>query len=101
MSTYQDLLAQREELDERIAAERTRLRAESLQTIKDLCEAYDITAADIFAGRPRAAQRQLGKVAPKYRDPATGATWTGRGKEPAWIRGHDRSQFLLAEPSTA
>lgn len=96
MSTYQELLAQREELDERIAAERTRLRAESLQTIKDLCEAYDITATDIFAGRPHAAQRQLGKVAPKYRDPATGATWTGRGKEPAWICGKDRTGFLIA-----
>lgn len=99
MSTYQDLLAQREELDERIAAERTRLRLESLQTIKGLCETYDITAADIFAGRPRAAQRQLGKVAPKYRDPATGATWTGRGKEPNWIRGQDRDRFKIVSAS--
>ncbi len=24
-------------------------------------------------------------VAPKYRDPATGATWTGRGKKPKWL----------------
>jgi DNA-binding protein H-NS len=24
-------------------------------------------------------------VAPKYRDSATGATWTGRGKQPKWL----------------
>ena len=24
-------------------------------------------------------------VAPKYRDPITGATWTGRGKQPKWL----------------
>ena len=24
-------------------------------------------------------------VAPKYRDPVTGATWTGRGKQPKWL----------------
>jgi DNA-binding protein H-NS len=24
-------------------------------------------------------------VAPKYRDPATGITWTGRGKQPKWL----------------
>ena len=24
--------------------------------------------------------------APKYRDPETGATWTGRGKAPAWMK---------------
>jgi len=35
-------------------------------------------------------------VAPKYRDPATGKTWTGRGKAPKWIDGKDRSKFLIA-----
>ena len=25
------------------------------------------------------------KVAPKYRDPDSGATWTGRGRKPKWV----------------
>ena len=37
-----------------------------------------------------------GKVAAKYRDPATGQSWTGRGKAPKWIDGKDRAQFLIA-----
>lgn len=39
-------------------------------------------------------------VAPKYRHPATSATWTGRGKAPLWIveaekNGQTRQQFLI------
>jgi DNA-binding protein H-NS len=34
-------------------------------------------------------------VAPKFKDPATGATWTGRGKAPKWIAGKDRAGFTL------
>ena len=29
-----------------------------------------------------------GKVAPKYRNPADGATWSGRGRQPAWVQAH-------------
>lgn len=37
-------------------------------------------------------------VAPKYRDPRTGATWTGRGLAPAWIKNvKNRSKFAIGE----
>lgn len=32
-----------------------------------------------------AAKDKRSVVAPKYRDAATGATWTGRGKQPKWM----------------
>jgi DNA-binding protein H-NS len=35
------------------------------------------------------------KVAPKYRSPETGDTWTGRGREPGWIKGKNRDDFAL------
>jgi len=39
-----------------------------------------------------------GPQAPKYRDPKTGATWSGRGRAPAWLAGaKDSSKFLIAE----
>jgi DNA-binding protein H-NS len=32
-----------------------------------------------------------------YRDPKSGATWSGRGRAPAWIaKAKDRSKFLIA-----
>ena len=42
-------------------------------------------------GRPRKARRGTGaKAAAKYRNPETGGTWSGRGREPAWIKGKNR-----------
>ncbi|MFM0718240.1 H-NS family nucleoid-associated regulatory protein [Paraburkholderia strydomiana] len=38
-----------------------------------------------------------GPQAPKYHDPKTGATWSGRGPAPAWLAGaKDRTAFLIA-----
>ena len=37
-----------------------------------------------------------------YRDPQSGATWSGRGRAPAWLAGvKDRTRFLIAEPAVA
>jgi len=37
------------------------------------------------AGRKSAGSDKRSVVAPKYRDSATGITWTGRGKQPKWL----------------
>ncbi|MEE7546453.1 H-NS histone family protein [Xanthomonas sp. Kuri4-1] len=48
------------------------------------------------------AGRKLGKVAPKYRNPANAKeTWTGRGKQPRWLaeltaKGKKVEDFLIA-----
>jgi DNA-binding protein H-NS len=56
-----------------------------------------LTQRDIF-GRKRVGQQgKTAAVAPKYRDPKTGAEWSGRGREPAWIKGKKRERFLTKE----
>lgn len=100
MSTYKELLAQRDALDERITVEFNRLRLDAITTVQGLRDAYDLTPSDIFPPAARAAQRQPAKVAPKYRNPETGATWTGRGKPPVWIRNKDRTRFEIKEATT-
>lgn len=46
-------------------------------------------------------RKPLGKVAPKYRNPANPTeTWSGRGKEPRWLaaytaNGRSRDEFLI------
>ncbi len=30
-------------------------------------------------------KRRFSKLAPKYRDPVTGSTWAGRGRQPRWL----------------
>lgn len=46
------------------------------------------------SAKPVAARRGAGVA--KYRDPETGATWTGFGRAPVWIASaKDRDQFLI------
>ena len=48
------------------------------------------------AGGVKTSKKSGGKVAAKYQDPKSGATWTGRGRAPAWIASaKDRSKFLI------
>lgn len=50
-------------------------------------------AASKSAGKTAAK----GKLPPKYRDPKTGATWSGHARPPQWIAGaKDRTKFLIA-----
>ena len=77
---------------------------------------YDITPEEIAAafgstksvrsgGKRKAAARPASPakraVAPKYRHPETGETWSGRGKPPRWLAaaeatGQKRESFLIA-----
>jgi DNA-binding protein H-NS len=44
----------------------------------------------------KAALQTKGKLPPKYRDPKTGATWSGHARPPQWIANvKDRSRFLI------
>lgn len=92
-NSYKELLAQREALELQIAAARKAEVAGAVQEIRSLIEAFGLTQDDVFP--PAKQKRETGSVAPKYRDPATGQTWTGRGKPPAWIKDQDRSKFEI------
>lgn len=95
--SYKELLAEREALEQAIAQARQNEIASAVTRVRELVAEYGLTQQDVFPGRaPRAAGKTSGKVAAKYRDPATGQTWTGRGKPPKWIDGKDRNQFLIA-----
>lgn len=97
--TYKELLAQREALEKAIAQARQNEISAAVNQVRELVAEYGLTVQDIFPGRAGKSSGTKGtgsKVAAKYRDPATGQTWTGRGKAPKWIEGKDRSQFVIA-----
>lgn len=95
MATYKDLLKQREALDQQIKDARQREISDALAQVKSLVAEFGLTAQDVFpSGRGRRANAHA-TVAAKYRNPATGATWSGRGKPPKWIQGQDRSRFAI------
>jgi len=52
----------------------------------------------------RKSPRAGASVAPKFRDPESGVTWSGRGRTPVWLaayleQGRKREEFAIAAPS--
>ncbi len=97
-TSYKELLAQREALEQAIAQARKNEISSAVAKARELVAEYGLTAQDIFPARgaKSGAPKATSKVAAKYRDPATGQTWTGRGKAPKWIEGKDRASFVIA-----
>jgi DNA-binding protein H-NS len=83
----------------------------ALDQIRELMIKHGLTTRDIEArakarrerarlglanGKTKSAGATKGKLPPKYRDPKTGATWSGHARPPAWIKNvKDRSRFLI------
>lgn len=56
------------------------------------------TRATAATGKVKKARKPLGKVAPKYRNPANAAeTWSGRGKQPRWLAAYTGAGRSLDE----
>ncbi|MEJ0003662.1 MAG: H-NS histone family protein [Pararobbsia sp.] len=97
MATYHELLAQRNELERQIEEARAEEFAAVVIDIKQKMADYSITLAELdMDGGHSKSTKPRASVAPKYRDPVTGATWSGRGKPPKWIAGKDRGGFALS-----
>jgi len=86
MSSLQDLLAQKAEIERQISDARRHERADAVSKVRALMAEHGLTAADLTAkSGPTRGSTTGRKVAAKYRDPATGQTWTGRGLKPKWL----------------
>ena len=101
----------------KVALKKRKPAAAVRRKISALAKAEGYTVAELFGGAgaagatgragraPRKASatkgRKLGKVAPKYRNPAKPSeTWTGRGKQPRWMaaetaKGRKVEDFLI------
>ena len=97
MSAYKDLLQQREALEIQIKEARARELSDAIALVRKTVEEFGLTASDVFRSSDRRSLTKGSKVEPKYRNPATGETWTGRGKPPVWIRNEDREQFRIKQ----
>ncbi|MFJ1259794.1 H-NS histone family protein [Cupriavidus sp. CuC1] len=106
MATYKQLLAEREKLEAQLTEVRQTEVAGVIEKIQSLMTEYELTVDDLTpkrrrgrpaaAGKAKAPAKEKVSLPPKYQDPKTGATWTGRGRAPAWL-GKNRDKFLIAE----
>nr|WP_162941262.1 H-NS histone family protein [Achromobacter sp. B7] len=99
-------------LKSRLRLIRARGRRSALRTILTLMDANQLSLHDVSVAAGGAADGvehfrgfvgTPSKLPPKYRQPGTNLTWTGRGLTPRWIvaaetGGAHRSVFLIDNP---
>lgn len=111
MNTIEEINQKREQLMRELAeinmlaeAETKRARQSSINEVLALMKERGLTIDDLDQRRRKAKSGEAGDqrktVAPKYRDPIGGMTWTGRGKEPIWLKnavssGRSRDEYLI------
>lgn len=97
MSSLKDLLSQIETLQNQVAEVRQREVGEAIAKVRAIVAEYQLTASDVFASpKGKSSAKKTGKVAPKYRDPISGNTWSGRGLAPKWLTGKNKDDYLIA-----
>ena len=95
MSDLRTLQAQLAELEQQIAEARKAEVATAIEQVRTIVKAYDLTSTEVFGASARSPVKRPPPPA-RYRDPATGNTWSGRGRTPAWLEGKDRADFAIA-----
>lgn len=93
-ATYRDYQKQIAELQAKAEEARRNEVAGARAQIQSIMREYGLTLADISGStKPPKAERKPVEI--KYKDEATGLTWTGRGRAPKWLEGKDKKQFLV------
>lgn len=123
MTTLAAIQKQIAELERKAESIRKSEAAKAADKVRELIARHELTAADIglsgrvsdappkkgatasrqgaagtaasSAGKTKTMRQRMAGVA-RYRDPASGKTWTGNGKAPGWIAGaKNREPFLI------
>jgi len=95
---YDELRAKAAEILAQAEQVKAEERQKTIDTVRVMISTYGITAKDLGldkSPKAKSGPKPGNKVSPKYRDPQSGATWSGRGKTPRWINGADRSQYAI------
>ncbi len=93
--------------DRLIEVEETELQA-TLEKMQEIMETTGFDFRQVFAEmidgmrKGKSPKTRKPRAAPKYRDPDTGKTWTGKGRTPAWMQPHldggkNKEDFLIAK----
>lgn len=75
------LIAQRKATEDEIILEKSRVRAAVMAQIDRIVKESGLTPREVFAP----LKNRMRAVPVKYRD-NDGNAWTGRGKQPVWLR---------------
>lgn len=94
MTSYAELKVQIAELERQAARARQHELIAAVEQIRTIMRDYGISLEELTQDVSMEGKRKRA-VAPKYRDPATGATWSGRGRTPRWLEGKSKSDYSV------
>jgi DNA-binding protein H-NS len=106
-TTLQEITAQIEQLQRQAELLRAKHKKPVITAIIQAMTQYGITHHELRAAGNGGAspngtvrRRKTRRVPPKYRNPKTGETWSGRGRTARWIaeaerEGKSRNKFLI------
>lgn len=95
MTTYQEYKAKIAELENLAESARKNEMSAAKEKISAIMRDYGLTLADLGGVDKSKSTKSRAPVPNKYRDDATGQTWTGRGRSPKWLEGKDKAQYLI------
>lgn len=93
MATIAELKEQKEAIEKQIREALKGERKAAIAKAQAIIAEFGLTSDEVF-GKKRGGKSK-GVVAAKYKDPATGATWSGRGRAPKWLAGKKKEDFTI------
>lgn len=84
MTTYEELIVQRAELDRQIEAALRAEKSAAIEAVRGLIGQFHLTAGDCGFGSAKNPGKLKRNVATRFRGPQ-GETWSGRGRSPKWL----------------
>ena len=85
MASISELMAQKAAIEQQIIDVQRAERAGAVAKVRALMAEHGLALSDL-SGKSAAPKRSGAKVAAKYRNGATGDTWSGRGLQPKWLK---------------
>lgn len=90
MASYKELKARADDLLRQAEELRKQEIVKVINDIRAKMDEYGILPSDLGDQRIGIGRKSR-KVTPKFRDPLTGKTWSGRGKPPRWLAAYESS----------
>ncbi|AOI67572.1 H-NS histone [Burkholderia territorii] len=97
MKSYSELLEQLERLRKEIDIAREHEARRIAQRVLELLEESGVDVRQLSTRSAQELRRGV-RPKPKYWNPDTGATWSGRGRRPRWLVGDNLDRFLIRLP---
>lgn len=84
--------------ENQIASEKQQLRADAVAMVQKIIGTFNIQPDELdFSGKQKNTRRRGSAGAPKYKNPFTEQTWSGRGRSPKWVSDLEKEGISLQD----